>query len=242
MDLTPRDVHQKQFHDAWRGYNQEEVDDFLDKLAESLDRVTRENQMLRQRSLELEQTVATSREAEEMLKKTLVTAQQAAEEAIGKAKAKAEQLITEAEQRARGANEEARERVAAAEVDIRRKTIDADRDFLTHKRELDASIDRLRSFESELKQRLKQFMEQQLRALEVLAEKEPPVVRTPATVQPQRAAAAQPQSAPAPKPAPAARTSDQAPGGTPQAEAAPPTHQRRTMRNLFARDEGASSS
>ena len=38
MDVSARNIHEKQFHDAWRGYSQEEVDDFLDRVAETLDR------------------------------------------------------------------------------------------------------------------------------------------------------------------------------------------------------------
>ncbi|MGH2717909.1 MAG: DivIVA domain-containing protein [Actinomycetota bacterium] len=33
MSLTPEDIEKKRFHDAWRGYNHEEVDLFLDELA-----------------------------------------------------------------------------------------------------------------------------------------------------------------------------------------------------------------
>src|ERR671917_43557 len=111
MDVTPKDINEKQFRDAWRGYNQEEVDDFLDKVAEAVDNTQRENHSLRARNLELEQALSTTREA----KKTLVTAQRAAEEAISKAKAKAKQLVDEAEKRASGANEEARKIIEEAE-------------------------------------------------------------------------------------------------------------------------------
>jgi cell division initiation protein len=177
MELSARDIHEKQFHDAWRGYNQEEVDDFLDRTAEVLDRVQRENHSIQTRIRELEQAVATSREAEEMLKKTLVTAQQAAEEAIAKAKAKAEQLVGEAEQRAKRSNDEARERITSAENEARRKALDAEREHATRKRELDTSIERLRAFETELKQRLRTFLEQQIRGLDTLTEREPPATR-----------------------------------------------------------------
>ncbi len=168
MNISARDVHEKQFHDAWRGYNQEEVDDFLDRVAETLDRLIRENRAFHQRIKELDQTVATGRETEDMLKKTLVSAQKAAEEAIAQARAKAESLIAQAEERVTKANEEARARLSALEDDLRRKTLDADRTHAAHTRDLEASIERLRNFETELKQRLKTFLEQQLRALDTL--------------------------------------------------------------------------
>lgn len=247
MDLSARHIHDKQFHDAWRGYNQEEVDDFLDRVAESLDHAHRENLSLRQRMRELEQTVATSREAEEMLKKTLVTAQQAAEEAIGKAKAKAEQLIGEAEERARRASEEARTRASQVEAEMRRKSTEQERDFATRKRDIESAIERLRSYEHELKTRLKSFLEQQLRALQALPEQAPPKVAGPSVRAPDAARAATPQPTPHPEPpteqrsAPAEGSpeSDREPGvvRVEDAQEAAPTS-RRTVRGLFWRDEG----
>ena len=171
MDLTKRDIHEKQFHDAWRGYNQEEVDDFLDRVADVLDEVQRENLAVSERIHELEQSVATSREAEEMLKKTLVTAQQAAEEAIAKARAKAEHMVAEAEERSRRLNQEITEKLQAAEAEIRRKELDSDRAHTARKRDLDISIERLSAFESELKRKLREFLSQQLRSLDGLNER-----------------------------------------------------------------------
>lgn len=174
MDLTARDIHEKQFHDAWRGYNQEEVDDFLDRVAEVLDRVQRENQTLQTRVNELDQAVSASRDTEEMLKKTLVSAQQAAEEAISTAKAKASDLITEAEDRARRSIEEATQRVQTAEAEARQKTLEAEREHQRRRTELDANIDRLQGLENELKNRIKGFLDQQAQALQGLEIVGPP--------------------------------------------------------------------
>ena len=169
MDLSARTIHEKQFHDAWRGYAQEEVDDFLDRVAETVDQLQRENRALQVRLRELDQAVSTSRDTEEMLKKTLVTAQRASEEAIASAKAKAQQLITEAEQRVTQANEEARTRLASLEDELRRKSLDADREHALKRRDLDSSIERLKAFEAELKQRLSMFLDQQSKALGALS-------------------------------------------------------------------------
>lgn len=174
MDLTARDIHEKQFHDAWRGYNQEEVDDFLDRVAEVLDRVQRENAALQTRVNELDSAVAASRDTEEMLKKTLVSAQQAAEEAISTAKAKASDLITEAEERARRSIDEANERVQNAEAEARRKTLEAEREHERRRTELDANIERLQGLENELKNRIKGFLDQQAQALQGLEIVGPP--------------------------------------------------------------------
>jgi cell division initiation protein len=170
MDLTARDIHEKQFHDAWRGYNQEEVDDFLDKVAEVVDLLQRENVAVLGRVRELEQALTTSRETEEMLKKTLVSAQQAAEEAIAKAQKKADAMVAEAEERSRRMTEESKQRLAALDAEIKRRSLDADREHTVRKRELDTSIERLGAFETDLKRRLKTFLEQQTRSLDTLTE------------------------------------------------------------------------
>ena len=171
MDLSARDVHEKQFHDAWRGYNQEEVDDFLDKVAAVVDRLQRENDSLRSRISDLDQVVVKSREAESMLKKTLVSAQKAAEDALQTAKARAEQLIGEADERMKRANEEARERVRAAEEEARRKTEVAERKREEKTAELDSSIERLTAYEKELKKRLRAFLEDEIKTLDALNQK-----------------------------------------------------------------------
>jgi len=170
--LTAKEIQEKQFHDAWRGYNQEEVDDFLDRVAESIERLQRDNRALQQRVHELDQTVAASRSTEEMLKKTLVTAQKAAEEAIGNAKARADQLIGEAEERARRAADEAAMRTAEAE-----------RNHVERKRQLDESVERLQAFQSDLKHKLVTFLEAQLRSLDSL-DARPPATQHASTPRP----------------------------------------------------------
>ena len=183
MELTARSIHEKQFHDAWRGYNQAEVDDFLDRVAETVDRLKRENDDLLARLQEMEGMVAASKETEEMLTKTLVTAQRAAEEALANAKAKAGELLAEAEEglrqtetqtrdRVREAEEEATHKLANAEARSRRMLLDAERDAVAKTAALDEHIARLRGFESEIKHRLQNFFEQQMRALQVLHETE----------------------------------------------------------------------
>jgi cell division initiation protein len=232
MDLTARDINEKQFHDAWRGYSQAEVDDFLDKVAEVLDNTLRERETFRRRAAELEQAVTTSRDTEEMLKKTLVTAQQAAEEAIAKAKAKAEHLVTEAEERANRANEAARHRVQTIEEEMRQKNADAERQHTAKKREYETAIEKLRSVEAEIKQRLSAFLEQQMAALEQLAAAEGPSNGITASAGP---GASQWSETPAPERRPKARPAQNT-EPVPAVDA-DDAAQRRGVRGLFSRDE-----
>jgi cell division initiation protein len=247
MELSARDIHEKQFHDAWRGYNQEEVDDFLDRVAEAFDLLSRENAAIHRRVAELEQALTTSRETEEMLKKTLVSAQQAAEDAIAKARERANALVKDAEENTARANEETRQRMAALDADIRRRTMESERELSARRREHEERIERLRSFESDLKRRLGAFLEQQTHALEDLIEAEPPgtgerpsTPRPPARPEAGDAEGTRPSpSAPSP-PRRAAREGDEEAAERSTIElpedADAGTH-RRGVRSLFSRGE-----
>jgi len=166
--ISARDINEKQFHDAWRGYNQEEVDDFLDRVAEAIDGLHRENEALKQRLTELDEKIESSKTSEEMLKKTLESAQVAAQEAITTARSKAEEIVRDAEERAQRARDELKMRVETAEDQVRQRTEEIEREQETRRREIQESVDRLQDFESELKRKLHSFLEQQTAALSVL--------------------------------------------------------------------------
>ena len=166
--VTAREINEKQFHDAWRGYNQEEVDDFLDRVAEAIDALQRENDDLHGRLQELDQKIESSKTSEAMLKKTLESAQVAAEEAISAAKKQADEIVRDAEERAQRARDELKTRVETAEEEVRRRTAEVEREQEGRRREIQESVDRLQAFESDLKRKLHGFMEQQRASLEIL--------------------------------------------------------------------------
>ena len=168
MEVSARDVNEKQFHDAWRGYNQEEVDDFLDQIAETIDRLTRENEYLRGRMREIESTVESNRATEAMLKQTLLNAQETAQKTVAEAQEEAKRITAEAESRIKRVDDEVRSRMAKAEQEARARGTDAQAAYEVRKRELDAEIGRLQAYESEVKRRLQSFLEEQLSALETL--------------------------------------------------------------------------
>jgi cell division initiation protein len=241
MNITAREINEKQFRDAWRGYNQEEVDDFLDKVSETIEALQRENSALRDRNHALEQSVATSREAEEMLKKTLVTAQRAAEEAIAKAKAKAEQLVTEAERRARGANEEARKVIEKAEDDARRKALEIEQEGHARRQELDVIIEKLSAYQSELQSKLRSFLTEQQKGLDRLEETETPAIAEPRKTPPPPVGGGQTKEPPVNGEATQARKIVHV--DNPDSEKEPQAQEgagasRRSVRSLFMREEG----
>ena len=52
--LTPVDIHNKEFSRSFRGYNQDEIDDFLDEIVNDYEKLYRENNQLK-KELELDE-------------------------------------------------------------------------------------------------------------------------------------------------------------------------------------------
>jgi cell division initiation protein len=174
MEITAKEIEEKKFHDAWRGYDQNEVDDFLDRIAVAIVALERENESLRERVLDLDQKVEAGRESEDMLRKTLAGAQSAAQEAIATAKQRAEEIVADAEERAARAREELRVRVETAEAEVRRRTDEIERQQEERRRTIQESVDRLEAYETDLKRKLRGYFEQQATALEILQERPDP--------------------------------------------------------------------
>src|SRR5687768_6933513 len=63
MPLSPQEIVRKEFREALRGYNQADVDLFLDEVVEEVTALTEENQRMKVRIAALQQEVARAREA-----------------------------------------------------------------------------------------------------------------------------------------------------------------------------------
>jgi DivIVA domain-containing protein len=99
-DLSPQDIEAQVFREKFKGYDQDEVDAFLDRVADRLTELVREREELLARVERVEADAAESIEAERLLKRTLITAQRTADETVAEAVAQANTAIAEAEQRA----------------------------------------------------------------------------------------------------------------------------------------------
>ncbi|MFZ5639198.1 MAG: DivIVA domain-containing protein [Bacillota bacterium] len=110
MALTPLDIHNKEFGRSFRGYNEEEVDEFLDEVVRDFETLYKENANLKEMLATRESNIGQYKDLEDTLKKTLVVAQQTAEDIkvsasreaeviLQEARLKAEQLIAAAEEK-----------------------------------------------------------------------------------------------------------------------------------------------
>ncbi len=111
MPLTPLDIHNKEFTRGFRGYREEEVDQFLDEVVREFESLLKENSALRERLEALSSKVEQYRQLEDTLHNTLIIAQETAEEVKASARKEAELIMREAEEEAQDIQRRARRRV-----------------------------------------------------------------------------------------------------------------------------------
>lgn len=105
--LTPMDIHNKEFKKAMRGYKEDEVDEFLDKVVSDFEKLYREHSELKERIITMNERVDGYANMEKTLQNTLIVAQSTADEVTLNARKKAEMIIAEAEAQGRKIVEEA---------------------------------------------------------------------------------------------------------------------------------------
>ena len=90
--LTPMEIHEHQFKKSFRGYNENEVDDFLDRVVDDFEKLLRENERLKNQIYAAEKELEHFRKLEKTLNDTLMMAQRTADEVISAARRNADEL------------------------------------------------------------------------------------------------------------------------------------------------------
>lgn len=80
MPLTPLDIHNKEFSRRLRGYDEDEVNEFLDQVIKDYESVIRENKELQNQLLSIQERLDHFVNIEESLSKTILVAQEAADD------------------------------------------------------------------------------------------------------------------------------------------------------------------
>ncbi|HET7340583.1 MAG TPA: DivIVA domain-containing protein [Methylomirabilota bacterium] len=132
MRITPHDIRQQQFTvRMFRGFDAQEVDAFLEDVADDYEALLKEAQLLKEQLAAQEERQRGVVDRERTLQETLVTTQRLVEEMKAAAKREAELIVREAELRGEKAVEAAREEEAKIRVEIqalkrtRREVIEA---------------------------------------------------------------------------------------------------------------------
>lgn len=105
--LTPLDIHNKEFKRAFRGYSEEEVDEFLDRIIKDYEQLYRENIEFKETIERLNSKLEHFQHMENTLHNTLVIAQETAEEVKLNAKKETDLMLKEAEIRSQKLIDEA---------------------------------------------------------------------------------------------------------------------------------------
>ncbi|MBP8613317.1 MAG: DivIVA domain-containing protein [Firmicutes bacterium] len=98
--LTPLDIHNKEFSRGFRGYNEEEVDEFLDLIVAEFEGLIRENEELRGTIGALEMRLDHYKGLEDTLKNAIVLAQKAADQIREAAEREADAVTQDARRQA----------------------------------------------------------------------------------------------------------------------------------------------
>ena len=168
MAVSPQDIQDKEFREAFRGYNEDDVDTFLDEIAVEFARIYQENQRMKVQLAALQQEIARgstgssasaapaqpsaqSREDEARIE----AARKASEAALEEAKRRATELVQRAEQRAREIDDLTARRAKDVDADASHALTDAQQ-----------RVAELRRQEAEIRRRIRSFLEQQLNSLE----------------------------------------------------------------------------
>ncbi|ETT56652.1 DivIVA domain-containing protein [Paenibacillus sp. FSL R7-0204] len=100
MPLTPLDIHNKEFSRRIRGYDEDEVNEFLDQVIKDYESVIRENKELHNQLLTLQERLDHFVNIEESLSKTILVAQEAADDVKNNSKKESQLILKEAEKNA----------------------------------------------------------------------------------------------------------------------------------------------
>ena len=94
--LRPIDIQNKEFEKKIKGYNPDQVDDFLDKVIKDYETIIKENKTLKDKLDYAESEIERYRKVEKTLDAAVVTARETAGGIIENAKAESENIIRRA--------------------------------------------------------------------------------------------------------------------------------------------------
>ena len=179
--MTPEDIEAQVFREKFKGYDQDEVDAFLDRVSEDLRELAREREDMLERVRRVEADAADSIEAERLLKRTLITAQRTADETVAEAVAQANSTISEADQRAAQIVGQAEIRAGDVVADAERRAADlvsrAHAEVAARQAAAEEELDRIRRavaelarFRTEYRDRVRAVVTEQLATLDRAAD------------------------------------------------------------------------
>lgn len=115
--ITPLEIQNIEFKKSLRGYKEDDVDEFLDKVMVDFERLYNENSELKEKLEEMNNNIGKYKNIEETLKRTLIVAQNAADELRSNSMKEAELVIQEAKQKIRDMNADANREINKSQIE-----------------------------------------------------------------------------------------------------------------------------
>lgn len=176
MDVTPQELRSSEIKDSWRGYDRDEVDDLLERAAVTIEALTQQLHDVQSRPVPTaapaaaqaapaEVPLPSSRDDADMLQRTLLLAQRAADDAVNEAQARAKQLLEESEAKAQALVSDA-EATARRIAEGERRRLEAELLDLSARREqLRVDADALEQYVAGYRDRIRAAIEGDLAKL-----------------------------------------------------------------------------
>src|SRR3954465_748017 len=101
MELTPQQLCEVEFSEQWRGYNRDQVDDFIERVAAAVSTLQDRLRKTTERAVRAEQRALEGSDADGAARRTLVLAQRTADATIAGGKETSARLLCQAEEKAR---------------------------------------------------------------------------------------------------------------------------------------------
>jgi cell division initiation protein len=159
MELTPQQLCEVEFSEQWRGYNRDQVDDFIERVAAAVSTLQDRLRKMTERAVRAEQKAQEGSEADGAARRTLVLAQRTADATMAEAKETAARVIAQAQEEARAiilASETAVDTVPTAEPTARAEIADLE---VTRSR-LQADVAALESHVTDRRARIKGLLDE----------------------------------------------------------------------------------
>ena len=118
VNLTPLDIQQQKFKTKFRGFDIQEVELFLDQMADAFEALLRQNEQLKEDINRLHLEIKGFKNREDAFKRALLNSQRVIEQMKENAQKSAELIVAEAEVKAEKILNKAHNRLAQLHEDI----------------------------------------------------------------------------------------------------------------------------
>ncbi len=165
IGISPQRLREVRFAEQWRGYRTEEVDEFVEQVADAFDVLAARLHDASERAARAEARLL-ERDPEDDLSRTLVLAQRTADAALREAEVESARLLADSEERARTIMADVEGRAARLDAEIHARAEAELQGLAEHRRALEGEVELLASYVDQERERLADDLRQRLAWLE----------------------------------------------------------------------------